>query len=80
MTNIKIRPLTIVLLVLAGVFVVVGVMYIADTAANLPAFFPGHLAHSTHHHNKHGLAAFMLAAVLVIAAWFTTKPESAESH
>jgi amino acid permease len=75
MANIKIRPLTIGLLVLAAVLIVVGVIYMTNTAANLPAFFPGHLAHSPHHHTKHGLAAFTLAIVVLIAAWFTTSPE-----
>jgi amino acid permease len=76
MANIKVRPLTIVLVAVAGVLVVVGVIYVTSTAANLPAFFPGHLAHSAHYHRKHGLAAFVLAAVVLIAAWFTTRPEA----
>jgi hypothetical protein len=75
MSKIKIRPATIGLLVLTAVLVFVGVLYILDTAANLPVFFPGHAAHSTHHHVKHGIAAFMLAAAALVAAWVTTSPE-----
>jgi hypothetical protein len=75
MANIRIRPLTIVLVVLAAVFVLAGVIYLTRTAADLPAFFPGHTAHSSHHHIKHGLAMFGLAVLALIGAWFTTAPQ-----
>jgi amino acid permease len=74
MKNIKIRPLTVLLLILAAVLVVVGVVYMTSTAGNLPAFFPGHAAHSVHHHTKHGLAAFGVAVLVVLGAWLTTAP------
>jgi hypothetical protein len=75
-SNVRIRPLTIVLLVIAALLVVVSVLYFARTAADLPSFFPGHAAHSSKHHLKHGLAALGLAVVVVIAAWFTTAPKT----
>jgi hypothetical protein len=75
MTKIKIRPATVLLLALAAILVVVGVVYMTSTAGNLPAFFPGHAAHSMHHHTKHGLAAFGVAVVVLIAAWLTTPPD-----
>jgi hypothetical protein len=77
MKNIKIRPVTVLLLVLAAALVAVGVVYVTSTAGSLPAFFPGHAAHSMHHHTKHGLAAFGLAVLVVIGAWLTTAPERA---
>jgi hypothetical protein len=76
MPEIKIRPLTIVLLVAAAVCILIGVIYVIDTAAHLPAFFPGHEANSTHHHIKHALAFFLLGAAALVGAWFTTNPES----
>ncbi len=79
MPKMRIRPATIGLLALAVLLVVVGVVYVTTTAGNLPAFFPGHAAHSTHHHVKHGLAAFTLALVTLIGAWFTTAPERSSS-
>jgi hypothetical protein len=75
MKNIKIRPVTILLLALAALFGVIGVIYVADTAAHLPAFFPGHAAHTVKHHYKHGLAAFMLALASIGGAWLTTAPD-----
>ena len=76
MKNIKIRPVTILLLVVAALFAVIGFVYIADTAAHLPAFFPGHAVHSAKHHYKHGLAAFAVALAALGGAWLTTAPDT----
>jgi hypothetical protein len=79
-SKVRIRPLTVLLLVIAAALVIVGIMYFTRTAADLPAFFPGHAAHSTKHHTKHGIAAIGLAIVAIIAAWFTTAPSSDTSR
>ena len=60
------------LIVLGLLFAVVGVVYLAKTAAQLPSFFPGHQAGSAHHHTKHALVAFALAIVSWAGAWFST--------
>jgi len=70
----RFRPATALLVALAVVFVVVGIVYLAKTANDLPGFFPGHQAGSTKHHTKHGLAMFALAALSLVGAWFTTAP------
>jgi len=75
MSNFRIRPLTILLVVLAIALVVGGVVYFTETAHDLPAFFPGHDVHSTTHHTKHGLALITLAVLALGAAWFTTAPD-----
>ena len=75
MSNVRIRPLTIGLVLLAAVLVAIGVVYFTKTAAELPGFFPGHAAHSTRHHLKHGVAMITLALLALGAAWFTTAPE-----
>lgn len=75
MSNFRIRPLTILLVVLAIALVAGGVVYFTETAHDLPAFFPGHDVHSTTHHTKHGLALITLAVLALGAAWFTTAPE-----
>jgi hypothetical protein len=74
-SNVRIRPLTIALLIIAAVLVLIAVVYFTRTAADLPSLFPGHTAHSSKHHVKHGIAALGLAVVAVIAAWFTTAPK-----
>jgi hypothetical protein len=72
--KITVRPLTILCIVVAVVFAAVGVYYVVTPAHSLPAFVPGHEAHVTRHHVKHGLAMFGLAAIALIGAWFTTAP------
>jgi hypothetical protein len=75
MSNVRIRPLTIGFLLLAAGLVAIGVVYLTKTAADLPGFFPGHAAHSTRHHLKHGVAMITLALLAIGTAWFTTAPE-----
>ena len=50
--------------------IVVAVVYWAEPAKSLPSFFPGHQAGSTHHHVKHGIAAFLLGLAVLVFAWF----------
>ena len=64
--------LTAALIALGVIFAGLGVLYLAKTAAQLPAFLPGHQAGSAHHHTKHALAAFALAILSWAGAWFTT--------
>ena len=63
---------TALLVVIGLLCIVAGVVYLASTANDLPSFFPGHEAGSTHHHAKHGIGMFVLAAVSFVAAYFTT--------
>jgi hypothetical protein len=74
------HPAVIAAAVIIGVvLIVVAIVYWAEPAKSLPSFFPGHQAGSTHHHVKHGIAAFLLGVALLIFAWFQTgkKPEGA---
>ena len=64
--------LTTGLILLGVLFAVVGVIYEVQTAGHLPAFLPGHQAGSTVHHIKHGVAAFALAVICWLGAWFST--------
>jgi hypothetical protein len=64
--------LTVALIALGVIFAALGVLYLAKTAGQLPAFLPGHQAGSGHHHTRHALAAFALAILSWIGAWFTT--------
>ncbi len=70
---------TYALAVLGVLFAVAGVIYLMRTANDLPSFFPGHQAGSSHTHTKHGIGMFVLALVSWVAAYFTTgtKPATA---
>ena len=67
------RPNLIIPAIVVGVvLLVIAVIYWVDSASALPSFFPGHQAGSSHHHVKHGLAAFVLALGAFVFAWFQT--------
>ena len=68
------RPLIALAVVLAVLLLVVAVIYWVEPAKSLPSFFPGHSAGSTHHHVKHGIAAFVVGLALLAFAWFQTGP------
>jgi hypothetical protein len=59
------------LTVVGGFLIVVAVVYLTKTAAQLPSFFPGHQAGSTKHHSKHGLAALILGLLCLVGAWMS---------
>ena len=70
----QMRPLTWLLVGVALLFVVLAVVYFVTPANQLPSVLPGHDAHLTKHHTKHGLAMLGLAVVALVGAWFTTAP------
>ena len=68
--------LLIALAVLVGiVLIVIAIVYWAEPAKSLPGFFPGHQAGSSHHHAKHGIAAFLLGVACLVFAWFRSGPK-----
>jgi hypothetical protein len=72
----KNRQLIIPAISVGVVLIVIAIVYWVNTADALPSFFPGHEAGSSHHHIKHGLAAFILGIGAFIFAWFQTGPAS----
>ena len=56
------------------VLIVIGIIYWVEPAKSLPGFFPGHQAGSSHHHVKHGIAAFLLGVACLVFAWFRSGP------
>lgn len=60
----------VVLGVLGVILAIVAVMYFVEAARDLPSFFPGHTAHGAKARTKHGIAAAVVAAiVLALGAW-----------
>jgi UDP-N-acetylmuramyl pentapeptide phosphotransferase/UDP-N-acetylglucosamine-1-phosphate transferase len=62
-------------LVLGVVLIAIAVIYWVEPAGSLPSFFPGHEAGSSHHHVKHGIAAFLVGLACLAFAWFNTGPK-----
>jgi uncharacterized membrane-anchored protein YitT (DUF2179 family) len=69
------RLLAIGAVILGIVLIAIAIVYWAEPAKSLPGFFPGHAAGSTHHHAKHGIAAFLLGIACFVFAWFKSGPE-----
>jgi hypothetical protein len=68
--------LLVALAVAAGVaLIAVAIVYWAEPARSLPGFFPGHQAGSSHHHFKHGIAAFFVGLACLVFSWFKTGPK-----
>lgn len=72
------RPVVIGAAILGIVLIVIAIVYWAEPAKSLPSFFPGHQAGSSHHHVKHGIAAFLLGLALLVFAWFQSGPRRAQ--
>jgi branched-subunit amino acid ABC-type transport system permease component len=68
------RLLATIAVILGVVLIAIAVVYWAEPAKSLPSFFPGHDAGSSHHHTKHGIAAFLLGIACFVFAWFKTGP------
>jgi 1,4-dihydroxy-2-naphthoate octaprenyltransferase len=76
---VKKRPALIIPAVVVGlVLIAIGIVYWVEPAHSLPSFFPGHDAHSTTHHLKHGIAAFLVGLACLAFAWFQTGGEKSK--
>lgn len=62
------------------VLLVIAVIYWAEPAKSLPSFFPGHDSSSTHHHVKHGVAAFVVGLACFVLAWFQSGSKPSASR
>jgi len=69
------RLLAALAVALGLVLMVIAVIYWVEPASSLPSFFPGHQAGSSHHHVKHGIAAFLVGLACFAFAWFQTGPK-----
>ena len=75
-------PLIVGLVALGGVaLIVIAIVYWIEPASSLPSFFPGHVAkhaaEASHHHIKHGIAAFFVGLAGLVFAWFQTGKKNA---
>jgi hypothetical protein len=80
--RIKVRGLTVLLIVVGLGFIALAVYYAVTPASALPSFSPGHQAGSSHHHLKHAGLAAVIGVVIWVGAWFSTvpsKPQRASS-
>jgi len=69
------RLLTWIAVVAGIVLIVIALVYWIEPAKSLPGFFPGHEDGSSHHHVKHGIAAFFVGLACLAFAWFRSGPK-----
>jgi preprotein translocase subunit SecY len=62
--------LAVILGVIALVFIVVAVIYLAEPAKSLPSFIPGHIAGSSGHHPLKATGCIVVGIVFAVGAWF----------
>jgi amino acid permease len=62
----------IVLAVIAVLFIVAGIIYLAMPASSLPGFM-GHVAHSSGHHPLRAAGSLIVGVVFAVGAWFALK-------
>jgi hypothetical protein len=62
--------LAVILGIIAVLFIVVAVIYLAEPAKSLPSFIPGHIASSTGHHPLKATGSFVGGIVFAVGAWF----------
>ena len=71
--------LAVVLGIIALVFIVVGIIYIAEPASSLPSVLPGHIAGSSGHHPLKATGSLVVGIIFAVGAWFALayKPKPA---
>jgi preprotein translocase subunit SecY len=62
--------LAAILGIVALVFIVVAIIYIAEPASSLPSFVPGRVAGSTGHHPLRAVGSLVIGIVFAVGAWF----------
>ena len=72
----NVRALVPLAVIVGLALIAIAVVYWIEPAKSLPSFFPGHEAGSSHHHAKHGVAAFLVGLAALAFAWFQTGPKA----
>jgi hypothetical protein len=67
--------------IIALIFIVTAIIYLAEPAKSLPSFIPGHIAGSTGHHPLKATGCFVVGIIFAVGAWFILaykpKPQAA---
>jgi uncharacterized membrane protein YdjX (TVP38/TMEM64 family) len=62
--------IAVILVIVGLVALAAGIYYLTTASGKLPAWFPGYLAGSTHHHIKRAIAGVVVAVLCGIGVWF----------
>ena len=62
--------LAVILGIIALVFIVVAIIYLAEPAGSLPGFVPGHVAGSSGHHPLRAVGSLVVGIAFAAGTWF----------
>ncbi|MBV9093205.1 MAG: hypothetical protein JO132_04930 [Streptosporangiaceae bacterium] len=62
--------LAVILGIIALLFIVAAIIYLAEPAKSLPSVIPGHIAGSTGHHPLRAAGSLVIGIVFAVGAWF----------
>lgn len=62
--------LAVILGIIALLFIVAAIIYLAEPAKSLPSVIPGHIAGSTGHHPLRAVGSLVIGIVFAVGAWF----------
>jgi hypothetical protein len=71
----KVKPLAIILVVIAVLLLIGGIIYLVVAAPDLPGFMPGkpnYKVSSERHYTKRGIALLILSALAFVGAWYAS--------
>ena len=63
----------VILAIIAILFIIAGIIYLAEPAKSLPSFIPGRVAGSTGHHPLRAAGTLILGVIFFVGAWFAMR-------
>ena len=66
------RPIALVLAIIGALFIILGIVYVAVPAGNLPSIF-GHTHPANGHHSVRMAVSFVIGVACLAGAWFVNK-------
>jgi len=72
------RPIALVLAVIGVLGIILGIVYLAVPAGNLPSIF-GHTTPANGHHVVRMAVAFVIGVACLVGAWFVNKGGKAQA-
>jgi amino acid permease len=71
----------VILAIIAVLFIIAGILYIAESAGSLPSFLSAgsSLKGGTAHHTTRAIVSFVLAVILFVGSWFALRSQPKSS-
>jgi hypothetical protein len=66
------RPIALVLAIIGVLGIILGIVYLAVPAGNLPSIF-GHTTPANGHHQVRMIVSFVIGVACLVGAWFVNK-------